>query len=219
MIKQSKTELFWWWEEQIADYKAAVLDSLQTEESRNANVIYELQVFAKIPKIVKWEVQKKVVLFEDVYDIEPTIKKIATASKVRELTDYFEKLKASTKKEVFYYVRMLEGTVNVSRGIRLSDIDGKNYAFSAEALEEEAKAKKKEYEEKYQPREGYTPCKYCGKQVPNDKLVRRTIIGRSLRMVFNAWKGRFENKAVVTKEECVFCSGACACNEQMSREG
>lgn len=63
------------------------------------------------------------------------------------------------------------------------------------------------------------PCRYCRKQVPTDSLIEETIIGRGRKTVWNSWKGIYENKACVTKERLKFCSGQCAANEQMSREG
>jgi hypothetical protein len=89
------------------------------------------------------------------------------------------------------------------------------FAFEPSYLEERAK----ELKELFAPREGYSPCRYCRKQVPTDSLIEETIIGRGRKTVWNSWKGIYENKACVTKERLKFCSGQCAANEQMSREG
>ena len=71
----------------------------------------------------------------------------------------------------------------------------------------------------YAPKEGHTACAYCNKQTPNDQLIESRIIGLGRKQVWNSWKSRYENKACVTEEKLKFCSGTCAGNEQMSREG
>lgn len=62
-------------------------------------------------------------------------------------------------------------------------------------------------------------CQRCRNVVPKSQIVNHTIIGRSRKSVYNNWKNRYEDKAVVTHEPMKFCSGECAGNEQMSREG
>jgi hypothetical protein len=62
-------------------------------------------------------------------------------------------------------------------------------------------------------------CQRCKKVVPKSQIVSHTIIGRGRKALFNSWKNRYEDKAVVTQELMNFCSGECAGNEQMSREG
>jgi hypothetical protein len=71
----------------------------------------------------------------------------------------------------------------------------------------------------YAPKENHTACCYCRKQTPNDQLIESTIIGRGRKQTWNSWKNRYEDKACVTQEKLKFCSGQCAGNEQMSREG
>jgi hypothetical protein len=62
-------------------------------------------------------------------------------------------------------------------------------------------------------------CQRCSRVVPKSQIVNHTIIGRGRKAVYNSWKNRYEDKAVVTQEPMKFCSGECAGNEQMSREG
>ncbi len=56
----------------------------------------------------------------------------------------------------------------------------------------------------------HSRCGYCRKVFPNNEMVKDTIIGRG--------RDSF-GKACCTKEPMIFCSGNCAGNEQMSREG
>lgn len=65
----------------------------------------------------------------------------------------------------------------------------------------------------------YIECKYCRKVVLKSQSVNHNIIGRGRKPVWNSWKNRYEDKACVTQEVHAFCSGQCAGNEQMSREG
>jgi hypothetical protein len=66
---------------------------------------------------------------------------------------------------------------------------------------------------------GHERCQRCRKVVPASEILTHTIIGRDRKPVWNNWKGRYEDKAVVTQEPMKFCGGECAGNEQMSREG
>jgi hypothetical protein len=62
-------------------------------------------------------------------------------------------------------------------------------------------------------------CQRCRKVVPKAQIINHTIIGRGRKAVYNSWKNRYEDKAVVTHEPMKFCSGECVAHEQMSREG
>lgn len=94
-------------------------------------------------------------------------------------------------------------------------IPSKGLAFKEIELKDESERRI----EIYAPREGYTACCYCSKQTPNDKLIESTIIGRGRKQVWNSWKNRYEDKSCVTQDKLKFCSGTCAGNEQVSREG
>ena len=94
-------------------------------------------------------------------------------------------------------------------------IPSKGIAFNEEDLKGESERRN----ELYAPKENHTACCYCRKQTPNDKLIESTIIGRGRKQVWNDWKNRYEDKACVTQDKLKFCSGNCAGNEQMSREG
>jgi hypothetical protein len=94
-------------------------------------------------------------------------------------------------------------------------VKNENLGFNEDDLMIKANSNK----EIYGPREGYQPCAYCGKQIPINDLISKTIIGRGRKQVWNSWKQRNEDKAYVTEQKLKFCSGKCAGNEQMSREG
>ena len=94
-------------------------------------------------------------------------------------------------------------------------IPTKGIAFNEIDLKEESERRNK----LYTPKENHTACSYCRKQTPNDNLIEKIIIGRGRKQTWNSWKNRYEDKACVTEEKLKFCSGTCAGNEQMSREG
>lgn len=94
-------------------------------------------------------------------------------------------------------------------------IPSKGLAFNKIDLKDESNRRN----ELYAPKENHTACSYCKKQTPNDKLIEKTIIGRGRKDVYNNYKNRWESKACVTEDKLKFCSGICAGNEQMSREG
>lgn len=94
-------------------------------------------------------------------------------------------------------------------------LPSKGLAFNEIDLKDESERRN----ELYAPKENHTACCYCRKQTPNDKIIESTIIGRGRKQVWNDWKKRYEDKACVTQDKLKFCSGTCAGNEQMSREG
>jgi hypothetical protein len=152
--------------------------------------------------------------YEPYLSHKPQIAKRATKEAVEELIQYFESAKSA--KKIFWYIAAGKG---YSTRVDLSEINGKKYAYTEEELKLSLQEEIERYEKYYKPREDYTPCTHCRKQTPNDKLIYSIIIGRDSKMVWNSWKNRYEDKAYLTKTRLPFCSGECAGNEQMGREG
>jgi hypothetical protein len=132
-----------------------------------------------------------------------------TRLQVEELERYVESIETEDYKIHVLYTTDL-GTGNLEYD-KFTD----NWAFHPSELEEKARENK----EKYAPREGYSPCQHCGRQVPTENLIKAKIIGRGCRQVWNSWKRQYENKACITEAYLSFCSNQCAAHEQMSREG
>lgn len=158
---------------------------------------------------VRWDIENIKISF-GFFRCQPTINKRATDKDILAIKEYFGEIK-KCKMFLVYYVKRKDSYSVTSRIIRDIDIDNKKYSFTENGLDDEIERKNKEYEEVYKPREGYTACAYCRKQVPNDKLIKKAIIGRG-------WD-RIRHKQIVTREVLSFCSGECAFNEQCSREG
>ena len=104
---------------------------------------------------------------------------------------------------------------NTSGAVKYSNLDKEGWAFTADDLIEVAKKRKEAYAE----RDGHTACSYCRRQVPTDKMIKSTIIGRGRKQVWNSWRGRYESKAYVTRNEMLFCSKEHAAYAQMANEG
>lgn len=103
-------------------------------------------------------------------------------------------------------------TCKSSYGVRFvpgKGFDGQ-YSFDKESFREKIEHDKAEYEKFYAPREGYVKCERCGKQVPENEVVKYKLIYQT----WDQYRGRY-----VTSRIGTFCSGECALNEQMSLEG
>lgn len=205
-MTESKTSIFRKIENEIKEYEESLINFFANHENKT---IYELS-FDKDKYIsVKWDIQK-ISVFYGHNKNQPKINKRATDKDIKLIKEYFEEIK-NTKCVIIYHVKNKDKYGVNSRGISHYDIDNKKYSFTENGLDDEIARKNKEYEEVYKPREGYTACAYCRKQVPNDRLIKKTIIGRG-------WD-RIQQKQVVTREVLSFCSSECAFNEQCSREG
>ena len=132
---------------------------------------------------------------------------------------YLAKFKGLTTEDfdVMFYVERNTPQWKSSMGIRYSkdkgfeDRYGKiNYSFNKDGFNERVENDRKEYEEYYAPREGYVACERCGKQVPENEVVK-------YKLIYQAWD--YQCGRYVTSRIGTFCSGECALNEQMSLEG
>ena len=114
--------------------------------------------------------------------------------------------------DVFFSIVRYDEKCKTSSGLRYSPETGfeRNFGLNKSDFDEKIKADKEEYERTYKPREGYVKCERCGKQVPENEVVK-------YKLIYQAWdhqRGRY-----VTSRIGTFCSGDCALNEQMSLEG
>ena len=114
--------------------------------------------------------------------------------------------------DVFFSIVRYEEKCKTSSGLRYSPETGfeRNFGLNKSDFEEKIKADKEEYERTYKPREGYVKCERCGKQVPENEVVK-------YKLIYQAWDSRCGK--YVTSRIGTFCSGDCALNEQMSLEG
>ena len=114
--------------------------------------------------------------------------------------------------DVFFSIVRYEEKCKTSSGLRYSPESGfeRNFGLTKSDFDEKIKADQEEYERTYKPREGYVKCERCGKQVPENEVVK-------YKLIYQAWdssRGKY-----VTSRIGTFCSGNCALNEQMSLEG
>lgn len=114
--------------------------------------------------------------------------------------------------DVFFSIVRYDEKWKSSSGLRYSPETGfeRNFSLDKSDFDEKIKADREEYERTYKPREGYVKCERCGKQVPENEVVK-------YKLIYQAWdsrRGRYVANRIGT-----FCSGQCAINEQMSLEG
>lgn len=214
-MKKNKTQIFRNIESEIKNYEDSIINSLLTEDEKKATKLYTYKFDRKEEKYVpeEWVITKIEVIFGHIKDrpIRPKINKRASEKDIILLRNYFSWIK-NNNKDIFFYIERCYSSGKILSGVGLSSIkEVGDYAFTVEALEPIMEKKTKRWIELYKPREGYTACAYCGKQVPIEKVVKHKIIGRG-------WDER-RHKQVVTEQIMEFCSGECAFNEQCAREG
>jgi hypothetical protein len=94
-------------------------------------------------------------------------------------------------------------------GYAISDLDhlalSKTLSFDRDSLISVCE----DLRERYAPRDGYKPCSYCNKQVPEAELITGVIISQEV-----GGSGR-----CVTRREKRYCSHACNRYDQMAHEG
>lgn len=196
--------------ERLESVKKECLDRF-FKENPKPEAVYECNNIGDILKreIVSFDVRPLVDGFKVHSPFVPTGKSPTTLN-VEDLKNYIDCF------SIGFTVSILYKTTFGTTGMPYSRSDSdKNLAFN----EADLKTLADERRELYAPREGFSPCTYCRKQVPTESMVEHTIIGRDRKQVWNSWKGKYESKACLVTLRMKFCSGVCAGNEQMSREG
>ncbi len=134
-----------------------------------------------------------------------------TRKDIEKIKKYLEELPEFKKDNIFIGFRYEEEwlckgkpRISIISGARkLSDINkNERYSFDYKIIKERAS----ENEKIYAPKEGYKPCRYCGRQrLPKD-LKQATIISRS-----------YDNPRSPLRNYCV--DRSCASYDQMAHEG
>lgn len=137
-----------------------------------------------------------------------------TKKLISECEEYVKKYKELPLDDfdVFFSIVRHDEKWNTSSGLRYSPETGfeQNFGLDKRDFDEKIKADREEYEKTYKPREGYVKCERCGKQVPENEVVK-------YKLIYQAWD--YQRGRYVTSRIGTFCSGECAINEQMSMEG
>ena len=138
----------------------------------------------------------------------------ATKKLVAECEEYVRKYKELPMEDfdVLFSIVRYDEKWKSSSGLRYSPETGfeRNFGLDKSDFDEKIKADREEYEKVYKPREGYVKCERCGKQVPENEVVK-------YKLIYQAWD--YQRGRYVTSRMGTFCSGECAINEQMSMEG
>ena len=215
-MKISNTIIYRSLEEDIDAYEKDLLTKLSKENDISAKQIYEYR--KRVSKDIEVLNVEKVLISYNGVGLRPKINKRCTKQNIEELKHYFEQIKNSSYR-LLYFVNKVSKYGTTSYAVDSKDINGIEYAYTAKELEPAKKAWEEEWRKYYAPREGYTACSRCLKQIPNNKIIYRVIFGTGRKQVFDSWIKRFVSKAYVTKENMPFCSEECAHSEQCSMEG
>lgn len=206
-MKKTTTEQFNEWLEKINGLKKEKVFCYS-----HISAIYGIDKIrgAKIEKPTKWNVEG--IHYETknnfgVFPKLPVVKKRATAKNVESAKHHYEELLRNG--EILFYVKRNTNYGWDSYYICLEKIDNNYYSFDEDDLNESIKRHNEEYHKLYEPRPSFTACEHCGRQTPNDRLVREKIIYQDYK----------NGKKCVANHDGVFCSEECAHNEQCSREG
>lgn len=179
------------------------LESILEEKTKNfpSDTSHVYSLSSKVcPEVKKWEVKK--MLISPIYPIplRPRIQKRANRKDVENMAKYLEALRKNPQLLLlFIYCKI--GSYSTSFVYERDFIEKKDAAFSIEELQPEIDRRNEIYLANYAPRPGYTPCRFCNKQIPNDKIIMRHVFGRN----FDA--------------TLPFCSNDCAISFQCGLEG
>ena len=198
-------------EGQLKLIKSNILDNyLKSNNIPKYEQIYEVD---RLGNITSKNVIKYSVLFEldGRFKYTPSYEKRPTKKDLESLQNYIDNI---YNYDIVLYIDYRYD--NCSGSYKYNDIiNSEHMSFCESDLFEKAEKNK----ELYAPKEGYSPCAYCGKQVKTESMISAKIFGRDRKQVWDSWKKRYVSKAYVTEHYLKFCSGKCAGNEQMSREG
>ena len=212
-MKKSNAQIFREIESEIQNYEKGIIDSLMTEEEKKATHVYTYKFDREEEKYVieEWDIDEIAIYYEPYVGNCPKINKRASERDIKSIQKYFSDIKEADKEIRFFIIKRHK----LGKSLYSTNLDdlrnGNEYTFTKEALMPLIEHKNKEWVEYYKPREGYTPCAYCHKQVPNDKIIKREILTIG-------YDQRLHKQVLVTLTKD-FCSGQCAFNEQCANEG
>jgi hypothetical protein len=117
------------------------------------------------------------------------------------------------EKIIYFHYKHKLPTYSITGAETLNSIEkDKRLSFNKEELIDI----QSELNEKFAPREGYTPCSYCRKQVPTSELVSYTIIFQNSKPDMFSRSGY---RKFVDKKTNKYCSRQCGLHDQMAHEG
>ena len=197
------TEEFRKYEAEANDILNQILSDKKKSLPEDTDHVYTIEA-SRPPKIRTWTVKGFFLICRHgQIPIRPTISKRADAKKLEAMKKYLEAVKAHANDFRLYVdCKDLDRNAYISFDYDRDFLENRTASFSMEEMQPQIDRLQEEYEAMYAPREGYSPCAYCRKQTPNDKLVKRDIY--------------IYGGVPVTK---YFCSAECAINEQMAHEG
>lgn len=163
---------------------------------------------AETNKIVKIDIGKITVWCSK----EPRCFKKPSNNDLLLLYEFIADFSKADKEIMLHYIEICP-TYTCRGAFRMSEIkNNERLSFVREALI----PVQKELFEKYAPREGYKPCAYCGKQVPENTLVPYKIIFQDSRPSLTEKSGWHK---FVNEKTNMYCSKARGAYDQMAHGG
>ena len=200
------TEEYRKYESEVDELLSQILSDKKKSLPEKTDHVYTIEA-SRPPKVRTWAVKDFSLICKPndnkQIPIRPKISKRADAKKLEAMKKYLEAVKAHANDFRLYVdCKDLDKKTSILFDYNRDFLENRTASFSMEEMRPRIDRLQEEYEAMYAPREGYTPCAYCRKQTPNDKLVKRNIY---------TYGG-----VPVAK---YFCSAECAINEQMAHEG
>lgn len=196
------TEEFRKYEAEADSILSQILSDKKKSLSEKTDHVYTIEA-SRPPKVRTWVVKGFSLICwpndSKQIPIRPKISKRADAKKLEAMKIYLDAVKAHVNDFRLYVdCKDLDKKAYISFDYDRDFLENRTASFSMEEMQPQIDRLQEVYEAMYAPREGYSPCAYCGRQTPNDKLIERGI---------------WINGTLVYKS---FCSLECASNEQKS---
>jgi hypothetical protein len=139
------------------------------------------------------------------------VNKSITEKNLESLYNLIRNFNNIPKDVMLHYTQVMQ-QYKASGAYKYKDVCIKN-KMSFEKENPELIELQKSMNEKYGKKEGFSPCHYCGKQVPTQELVPYKIIFQGAKQTMLGWV-----KALV-EETNMYCSKGCGIYDQMGHEG
>lgn len=216
MKKKTITEQFREAENELNRFLEQAKKALMPNISNGDGTIYRLRkVVGEEPTLTEYKLSCVHALYpnptkDGIFMRKPWINKRATQKDLDAIKIYVEYLKdmyATDKMSLMLILSPMDGSDILMRVRYPSEfcnnsLNNMYFLNKSEAMEEYNRYSA-EYREIYMDRDGYIPCSYCRKQIPEDKVIMREIL------VKDGW-GKLK------KVRMPFCSEECAMKESIS---
>lgn len=210
------TEQFRETENELNRFLEQARKALMPDLSNGDATIYRLRkVVGEEPTLTEYKLSYVHILYpnptkDGIFMRKPWINKRATQKDldgIKTYTGYLKDMYAAGKMSLMLILSPMDGSDILMRVRYPSEFCNNSmnnmYFLNKSEAAEEYNRYLTEYREIYMDREGYIPCSYCRKQIPEDEVIMEEIL------VKDGWGN-------LKKVRMPFCSEECAINESIS---